>query len=223
MAWKKSKDKESDGFFIEKSSLKPMETLENLSNNSNYWRAKTEGHAYIPKNETTELAFPKFSEILNQKFFEYLAEQFSLDHNGAHGYHHWLRVLYNGRLLCSRNSANIKVVELFSLLHDSKRSNIKSDPEHGERAAIFAETMRGTWFTVTDKELQLLQDACILHSEGLRDKDVTIQTCWDADRLDNYYTEVDLNFSLLSDDLAKQELIIFEAGQRALMQAFKSA
>ncbi|MBT4776857.1 MAG: hypothetical protein HOO03_01255 [Rhodobacteraceae bacterium] len=223
MAWKKSKDKESDGFFIEKSSLKPMETLENLSNNSNYWRAKTEGHAYIPKNETTELAFPKFSEILNQKFFEYLAEQFSLDHNGAHGYHHWLRVLYNGRLLCSRNSANIKVVELFSLLHDSKRSNKKSDPEHGERAAIFAETMRGTWFTVTDKELQLLQDACILHSEGLRDKDVTIQTCWDADRLDNYYTEVDLNFSLLSDDLAKQELIIFEAGQRALMQAFKSA
>ena len=223
MAWKKSKDKESDGFFIEKSSLKPMETLENLSNNSNYWRAKTEGHAYIPKNETTELAFPKFSEILNQKFFEYLAEQFSLDHNGAHGYHHWLRVLYNGRLLCSRNSANIKVVELFSLLHDSKRSNKKSDPEHGERAAIFAETMRGTWFTVTDKELQLLQDACILHSEGLRDKDVTIQTCWDADRLDNYYTEVDLNFFLLSDDLAKQELIIFEAGQRALMQAFKSA
>ena len=223
MAWKKSKDKESDGFFIEKSSLKPMETLENLSNNSNYWRAKTEGHAYIRKNETTELAFPKFSEILNQKFFEYLAEQFSLDHNGAHGYHHWLRVLYNGRLLCSRNSANIKVVELFSLLHDSKRSNKKSDPEHGERAAIFAETMRGTWFTVTDKELQLLQDACILHSEGLRDKDVTIQTCWDADRLDNYYTEVDLNFSLLSDDLAKQELIIFEAGQRALMQAFKSA
>jgi len=223
LAWKKSKDKESDGFFIEKSSLKPMETLENLSNNSNYWRAKTEGHAYIPKNETTELAFPKFSEILNQKFFEYLAEQFSLDHNGAHGYHHWLRVLYNGRLLCSRNSANIKVVELFSLLHDSKRSNKKSDPEHGERAAIFAETMRGTWFTVTDKELQLLQDACILHSEGLRDKDVTIQTCWDADRLDNYYTEVDLNFSLLSDDLAKQELIIFEAGQRALMQAFKSA
>jgi uncharacterized protein len=223
LAWKKSKDKESDGFFIEKSSLKPMETLENLSNNSNYWRAKTEGHAYIPKNETTELAFPKFSEILNQKFFEYLAEQFSLDHNGAHGYHHWLRVLYNGRLLCSRNSANIKVVELFSLLHDSKRSNKKSDPEHGERAAIFAETMRGTWFTVTDKELQLLQDACILHSEGLRDKDVTIQTCWDADRLDNYYTEVDLNFSLLSDDLAKQELIIFEAGQRAFMQAFKSA
>ena len=223
MAWKKSKDKESDGFFIEKSSLKPMETLENLSNNSNYWRAKTEGHAYIPKNETTELAFPKFSEILNQKFFEYLAEQFSLDHNGAHGYHHWLRVLYNGRLLCSRNSANIKVVELFSLLHDSKRSNKKPDPEHGERAAIFAETMRGTWFTVTDKELQLLQDACILHSEGLRDKDVTIQTCWDADRLDNYHTEVDLNFSLLSDDLAKQELIIFEAGQRALMQAFKSA
>lgn len=223
MAWKKSKDKESDGFFIEKSSLKPMETLENLSNNSNYWRAKTEGHAYIPKNETTELAFPKFSEILNQKFFEYLAEQFSLDHNGAHGYHHWLRVLYNGRLLCSRNSANIKVVELFSLLHDSKRSNKKSDPEHGERAAIFAETMRGTWFTVTDKEMQLLQDACILHSEGLRDKDVTIQTCWDADRLDNYHTEVDLNFSLLSDDLAKQELIIFEAGQRALMQAFKSA
>ena len=200
-----------------------METLENLSNNSNYWRAKTEGHAYIRKNETTEIAFPKFSEILNQKFFEYLAEQFSLDHNGAHGYHHWLRVLYNGRLLCSRNSANIKVVELFSLLHDSKRSNKKSDPEHGERAAIFAETMRGTWFTVTDKELQLLQDACILHSEGLRDKDVTIQTCWDADRLDNYYTEVDLNFSLLSDDLAKQELIIFEAGQRALMQAFKSA
>jgi len=221
LVWKKNKNKDSGGFFIEESSLKPMETLKNLSNNSDYWKAKKEGHAYISDERKTKFAFPKFSEILNQKFFEYLAEQFSLDHVGPHGYHHWLRVLYNGRLLCSQNTANIKVVELFSLLHDSKRVNGKSDPEHGERAAIFAETIRGTWFTVTDKEMQMLQDACILHSEGLRDKDVTLQTCWDADRLDDCRTGVDPDSSLLSDDLAKQELIILEAHQRVLNQAFK--
>jgi uncharacterized protein len=30
----------------------------------------------------------------------------------------------------------------------------------------------------------LLAYACLRHSDGLLDADVTVQTCWDADRLD---------------------------------------
>ena len=30
----------------------------------------------------------------------------------------------------------------------------------------------------------MLEEACRLHTNGQREADVTIQTCWDADRLD---------------------------------------
>jgi uncharacterized protein len=39
-------------------------------------------------------------------------------------------------------------------------------------------------FTATDAEMSLLIDACTRHSDGHLEADVTVQTCWDADRLD---------------------------------------
>ena len=35
-----------------------------------------------------------------------------------------------------------------------------------------------------EKEKELLIEACKYHSDGLIDADITIQTCWDSDRLD---------------------------------------
>ncbi|MBT6306735.1 MAG: hypothetical protein HOJ18_10990 [Rhodospirillaceae bacterium] len=46
--------------------------------------------------------------------------------------------LYNGRLLAGMENANIRVVELFCLLHDTQRRNEYRDPAHGRRAARYA-------------------------------------------------------------------------------------
>ena len=35
-----------------------------------------------------------------------------------------------------------------------------------------------------NRSFELLYDACKLHTDGLTDGDITLQTCWDADRLD---------------------------------------
>ena len=73
---------------------------------------------------------PSTSEIVTQAFIEFCCEAYQMDHKGFHGFEHWMRVLHNGRLLASAEGANIKVVELFSLLHDTQRFNENRDPEH---------------------------------------------------------------------------------------------
>ena len=50
--------------------------------------------------------------------------------------------------------------------------------------ADLAAHLHGKLFDATSEELALLTDACERHSLGLTKADVTIQTCWDADRLD---------------------------------------
>jgi len=35
--------------------------------------------------------------------------------------------------------ANLRVVELFCLLHDTQRRNERRDPSHGRRAALYAQ------------------------------------------------------------------------------------
>jgi len=52
------------------------------------------------------------------------------------------------------------------------------------RGAAFAATLRGTLIHLSDAEFALLHTACADHTKGLLDADITIQTCWDADRLD---------------------------------------
>ena len=41
-----------------------------------------------------------------------------------------------------------------------------------------------TWFNVDDEEMELLVEALIYHSDGYVEGDITVQVCWDADRLD---------------------------------------
>jgi uncharacterized protein len=80
--------------------------------------------------------------------------------------------------------ADLNVVELFAFLHDSKRLNEYSDPDHGARAAEYATSLNGSFFTLNANQLDLLCIAMRGHSGGQVHSDPTIQTCWDADRLD---------------------------------------
>ena len=112
-----------------------------------------------------------------------IIKQFKLDLKGTHGVPHWARVLENGRRLCQGNGANRKVIDLFALFHDSKREREGRDILHGERGAEYAYEMRDQ-LELTDHELELLMLACADHSKGFTEADLTVQTCWDADRLD---------------------------------------
>jgi uncharacterized protein len=77
------------------------------------------------------------------------------------------------------------VVELFALLHDSCREDDGSDSDHGARAAEFAEYLASrNVLQLRVDQMDLLTTACRLHSAGHIAGDVTLRTCWDADRLD---------------------------------------
>lgn len=108
----------------------------------------------------------------------------SLVPDGIHGPSHWARVLANGRRLAESTGADMDVVELFAVFHDSCRENDGRDPEHGLRAAHLATRMQGEWFELNPSALDMLFHACADHTAGGTEANVTIQTCWDADRLD---------------------------------------
>jgi uncharacterized protein len=103
---------------------------------------------------------------------------------GIHGPAHWARVLENGRRLAPVTGADIAVVELFALFHDSQRGNENLDPGHGARGGQLAGSLRELLPGLTDPQVTLLTEACALHTRGFTEADVTVATCWDADRLD---------------------------------------
>ena len=104
-----------------------------------------------------------------------------------HGLAHWKRVLANGLKIGSSNGADLDVVQYFAYLHDCQRENEDEDPEHGPRAAAYAERHRNL-ISLNDGQMKLLTCACIEHTYAMPDPDVTIEptlaACWDGDRLD---------------------------------------
>ena len=127
---------------------------------------------------------PIKSDVVTQPFFDFLANKYALNHNGFHGIDHWLRVLINGRQLASETGADLKVVEYFALIHDVMRQDEDRDINHGNRSANLVLALDGDWLHLSSTQLGQLEEACRYHSMGRLTRDVTIQTCWDADRLD---------------------------------------
>jgi len=113
-----------------------------------------------------------------------ILEDYALPRAGTHGVSHWARVLENGLRLAQATGANIEVVQLFAIFHDSRRVNEGIDFGHGWRGAQLATQLRGRLFDLADEEFKLLYEACEGHTDGLTDGDITVQTCWDSDRLD---------------------------------------
>ena len=126
----------------------------------------------------------KFDPVLMPELIAVIRAQFALEWNGIHGIERWERVRENGLRLAQITGANPTVVERFAHLHDSRRLDDWEDAGHGARAAIYLQTLRGRHFEISEEELGLLSYACQPHSDGLMEGDVTVQTCWDADRLD---------------------------------------
>jgi uncharacterized protein len=146
----------------------------------------------------------------------HLRERFAIDWHGAHGAPHWVRVRKNGMILAQLTGANVTVVELFSFFHDSCRINEYTDHDHGKRGAELAVKLRGDLFDVTDQEMALLVEACAGHSDGIIEADVTVQTCWDADRLDLGRVGIEPDAKYLCTDAAKDPVMMKSAYQRSL-------
>ena len=122
--------------------------------------------------------------IITDDLLNFLREHYRLHWNGIHGVRHWARVRANGLELARFTGANTVVVELFAFLHDSCRNNDGHDPEHGPRAAELVCSLHGDLFRLSADELDLLVVACRGHTHEPCHDDLTIGTCWDADRLD---------------------------------------
>jgi uncharacterized protein len=141
---------------------------------------------------------------------------YRLKPEGVHGISHWGRVMENGVQLATLTGANMRVVQLFALFHDSRRVNDAIDPGHGQRGAALAGEMNGGLFTLAANELALLKDACIRHTKGLTAADITVQTCWDADRLDLPRVNIFPAPALLCTGPARDKAFMDLASQRSV-------
>ena len=146
----------------------------------------------------------------------HLRDQFLIDWHGHHGASHWVRVRRNGLLLAKGTGANALVVELFAFFHDSCRVNEYTDRNHGSRGAELAVKLRGKYFGATEAEMALLVCACSGHSDGHLDADITVQTCWDADRLDLGRVGIEPDAKYLCTAAAKDPETIASAYKRSI-------
>jgi uncharacterized protein len=106
-------------------------------------------------------------------------------HSYVHGPEHWARVERNGLYICRTNGADEEVVRLFALFHDSMRLSDDRDPEHGLRGAEYAKSLLNKEYELSTERFELLYYACQYHNQSrIQPENKTIETCWDADRLD---------------------------------------
>ena len=114
-------------------------------------------------------------------------DQFEPDLHGDHGIFHWEQVEKIGQHLGKYYpDVDLKVISLFAYLHDSKVENDYHDPEHGKRAADFtAELYSKKILKISPSQYTQLEFACRYHSDPAKTSDsITVQVCWDSDRLD---------------------------------------
>lgn len=147
---------------------------------------------------------------------DFILADYRLPLDGFHGIAHWARVLENGLELAAITGANVEVVSLFAILHDSRRHNESYDPQHGPRAAGLALELQGKLYHLSDNELQTLTIACHGHTSERTHPDVTIQTCWDSDRLDLARVGISPDPDRLCTDAARSSEMLEWANNRAI-------
>jgi uncharacterized protein len=89
------------------------------------------------------------------------------------------------------------------------------DPRHGSRAAELVLALAGGLLRLNRLQLEQLTFACAHHTEGLLDADVTIQTCWDSDRLDLGRVGIEPDPARLCTEAARRPEILEWARQRS--------
>ena len=140
--------------------------------------------------------------IITIELLQKIKEHYALNWYGTHGISHWARVYENGVILSEQPGVNSKVVQLFSIFHDSQRRNENIDEYHGSRGAQLVLHLK-EHITLDDNEFQLLTVACGLHTNSLSHEEPTVQVCFDSDRLDLWRIGVEPNPDFLCTPVAK--------------------
>lgn len=153
----------------------------------------------------------------------FLKSHFKLDIMGLHGLPHWARVYKNAQELVEMEQARghaprLDVIHLFSYLHDHERQNDDEDYQHGGAAAENALKMRneGRIFKIDDEGFALLCYAMTRHSHGDTLADITVQICWDADRLDLGRCNIIPDPKYLCTESAKETIMLEKAYARSV-------
>jgi uncharacterized protein len=154
--------------------------------------------------------------IALEPFLVDIAAQYTLDPQGMHGLAHWGRVLENGLRLAESEGGDLTVIRLFAIFHDACRHNQTRDPGHGARGAALAEELLGELSLVTKEQLDLLILACREHTDGKTAADLTVQICWDSDRLDLARASITPIPKYLCTATAKSEEVIRWANRRSV-------
>ena len=106
--------------------------------------------------------------------------------DNIHGLSHCQRVERNAIRL-QHPGVNMTVARLFAYFHDACRSEckIQSESEHGLLASELVMSLRNSLLKdLSDYEIEMLSTACKLHTTTFKTGNPTIDTCFDADRLD---------------------------------------
>jgi uncharacterized protein len=152
--------------------------------------------------------------IITVELLAEIKSRYKLNWFGTHGVSHWSRVYENGVQLSGQEGVNSRVVQLFSIFHDSQRKNEVIDPNHGNRGSQLALELRDH-LPIDDDEFQLLVTACSFHTSADNHTNITVQACFDADRLDLGRIDNYPNPALLCTPLAKEKDTIEWAYQRS--------
>ena len=148
-------------------------------------------------------------------FLGKIAPQYKLNPSGAHGLSHWARVLENGMRLAEIEGGDTTVISLFAIFHDACRHNQARDPGHGQRGAVLAGELLQGYTGVSQEQLRLLQFACRDHTDGETEAELSVQICWDSDRLDLLRVHIKPTPDRLCTKEAKSDEIRNWANQRA--------
>lgn len=147
---------------------------------------------------------------MQKKLLDLIISQFKLDINSEHGLSHWRRVEKIGNYLFRHTKENLEIINFFAYFHDSKRENNGYDPEHGLRASFFIKWLYNkNVLNISKNQLDRLVFACEHHNDSKsKSNDITIQICWDADRLDLWRVGIVPVPSFLNTNFAKREKTI---------------
>jgi len=141
--------------------------------------------------------------MIKPEVLDILREKSAFFDSPVHGISHWQTVEHNGHYLADFNGADKNVISYFAYFHDCMRENEYEDSKHGLRGAQFAREHRKL-IDLTEIQFGQLTDACKGHTYGRRPECATINTCWDADRLDIGRVGITSNSEFLHSDEAKR-------------------
>ena len=163
----------------------------------------------------------EIGNMITKRILVSIFNGYVLNPTGTHGISHWGRVLENGLRLAEMNSADPVVVTYFALFHDSRRINEHIDYGHGKRGAeLFLEL--SAEISVSEYQRAEIVEACSHHTDGTTEGSITVQTCWDADRLDLWRVGKKPRKSLLCTEAAKEDSVLDWSRKKSENREFPS-